>query len=118
MGTRGPSPWASTWGGGTWSHQPPLESHITTIAALFQMVDVWICRINVSSQVIPLATGPLPGCMLWPGPGWINATVGGLAARSPANFEKSRTFGELCESAKNWNGFSCGTYLVQSPRSS
>src|ERR1041385_2264522 len=41
MGTRAPSPWASTCGGGTWSHQPPLESQMTTMAACCQMVDAW-----------------------------------------------------------------------------
>src|SRR5438270_2266605 len=110
IGTLGPKPWASICGGGTWSHQPPLESQITMITEFDQTGLACICLMKPSSHVMPLATGPLPGCILCAGAGCTYETAGRFPElKSVAKFEKSFTFGELCTSVKNWKGFSWGT---------
>src|SRR5690349_380231 len=117
IGTRKPRPCVSICGGGTWSHQPPPESHTTMIAALFQTDDVCTCCTRSASQFSPTVTLPLPGWVLCGGFGWTNETAGRLPAASAAvKSLKSRTFGEACVDVKYWNGFCCDIYTPQSCR--
>src|SRR5215475_6177180 len=103
MGTRAPYPWASTCGGGTWSHHPPLESQITMMAALPQIEDACTSRIRLFSQLVPAETGtPLAGCISRPGPGCSRTNDGSVPeATSFENWERSRTWDEACVSVKN-----------------
>src|SRR6478672_6093108 len=76
-GTRAPSPMVPlNCGGGTWSYQPPLSSHKTTIAVLDHTEEFFTTCTKSSSHSIALAMFPCPGCMLCPGEGCTHITDG------------------------------------------
>src|SRR4051812_9707377 len=75
-GTRWPRPWESICGGGTWSHHPPLSSHVMTMAVSAQELEFCTRRMNPSSQFAAVVMEPEPGCMLCPGVGWMYDTDG------------------------------------------
>src|SRR6478672_4188668 len=82
-GTRAPSPMVPlNCGGGTWSYQPPLSSHITTMAVLDHSLEPLTACTKSSSHSMPLAIFPCPGCMLCPGEAFTHITDGIVPADS------------------------------------
>src|SRR5690348_3372610 len=112
-GTRAPSPSEpASCGGATWSYQPPLSSHSTTIAVLAHTGDFCTVVTRLSNHWMPFDMSPDPGCMLATGSGVIHTTEGTVPFSSvvwKSGKLKSARLAEYSVLVKYWNGFSCGT---------